>query len=138
MGFIHCRGTIIGIIFKTQDEYDEIWGPNSNIELNWEKKERINFFFYKEIQNSIDVYNAIGIVVTEKKRDWLRSHLRDIWTGHRNKMIRKRYYVENVIHGIFYCDISERLFNIHASVIGEKYQDFKPFVLNSYNSIICH
>lgn len=126
------------IILHSQNEYDEIWGPNSKIEVNWEKKERMNFFYYKEVQNSIDVYNAIGIVVTEKNRDWLMSHEITFWFGHRNKMIRKRYYTEKVIHCIFYCDITERLFNIHASVIEDKYEDFKPYILNSYNSIVCH
>ncbi|MFX0139474.1 MAG: hypothetical protein ACFFDN_37885 [Candidatus Hodarchaeota archaeon] len=126
------------IILHSQNEYDEIWGPNSKIEVNWEKKGRMDFFYYKEVQNSIDVYNAIGIVVTEKNRDWLLSHEITFWFGHRNKMIRKWYYTEKAIHCIFYCDITERLFNIHTSVIEDKYEEFKPYILNSYNSIVCH
>ena len=127
------------IILNSQNDYDEIWGPNSIMELNWEKKERLNLFFYKEIQHSIDVYNSIGIIVTEKKNDWLRGgHEFLYWFGHRRKMIRKRFYVEKFIHGIFYCDVSERLFNLHVSVIEEKYENFKSFVLKSYTTFICH
>jgi len=126
------------IILNSQNDYDEIWGPNSKMELTWEKKGRSDLFYYKEVQNSIDVYNAIGIVVTEKKKDWLRSHEFTYWIGHRNKMIRKRYYNEKVIHGIFYCEISERVFNIHTSIIGEMFENFKPYVLKSYSTIICH
>ena len=126
------------IILHSGQDHDEIWGPESKIEVNWEKKDRLNFFYYKEVQNSIDVYNAIGLVVTEKSRDWLLSHEITFWYGRRNKMIRKRFYHENAIHCIFYCDITERLFNIHTSIIGDKYEVYKPFILNSYNSIICH
>ena len=126
------------IILNSQNDYDEIWGPESKIEISWEKKDRINLFYYKEVQNSIDIYNAIGLVVTEKNRDWLLSHEITFWLGHRTKMIRKRLYHENGIHCIFYCDVSERLFNIHTSVIGNKYEIFKPYILNSYNSVICH
>jgi len=126
------------IILHSQNEYDEIWGPESKMEVSWEKKDRMNLFYYKEVQNSIDVYNAIGIVVTEKNRDWLMSHEITFWVGHRNKMIRKRLYHENGIHCVFYCDITERLFNIHTVVIGDKYENYKPYILKSYNSIICH
>ena len=126
------------ITFHSQNEYDEIWGPNSKMEVIWEKKDRMNFFYYKEVQNSIDVYNAIGLVVTEKNRNWLMSHEISFWYGHRNKMIRKRFYLEKAIHCIFYCDITERLFNIHTSMISEMYENSKSDILNSYNSIICH
>ena len=128
-GFIH---------FHTQNEFDEIWGPNSKLEINWENKDRLNLFYYKEVQNSIDIYNAIGLVVTQKQQDWLMSHEFTIWFGNRKRMIRKRFYVERAIHGIFYCDSSERLFNIHAIVIDQLYDNFKPYILSCFNSIICH
>ncbi|MEE9376790.1 MAG: hypothetical protein V3V33_02000 [Candidatus Lokiarchaeia archaeon] len=131
-------GNIGSIILHTQNEYDEIWGPESKMDVSWEKKDRMNFFYYKEVQNSIDVYNAIGVVVTEKNRDWLMSHEITFWEGHRNKMIRKRLYHENGLHCVFYCDITERLFNVHTVVIGDKYENYKPYILKSYNSIICH
>jgi hypothetical protein len=126
------------IILHSRNEYDEIWGPLSKMEIYWEKKSRINLFYYKEVQNSIDLYNAIGLVVTDKNRDWLLSHEITFWSGHRTKMIRKRLYHEKAIHCIFYCDVSERLFNIHTSVIGDEYESFKPYILKSYNSIVCH
>ena len=126
------------IILNSKNDYDEIWGSESTMEISWEKKDRMNLLYYKEVQNSIDVYNAIGLVVTEKSRDWLMSHEITFWYGHRNKMIRKRFYHERGIHCIFYCDIKERLFNLHTSIIGELFDNYKPFILNSYNSILCH
>ena len=90
------------------------------------------------MESSIETYNAIGIVVTKKERDWLMSHEFTTWFGQRRKMIRKRYYIEKVIHSIFFCEISERLINIHTSVIESMYDNFKPSLLKTFNSIECH
>lgn len=126
------------IIMHSQNDYDEIWGPNTKLEIKWEKRERMNLFYYKEVEKSIETYNAIGIVVTKKERDWLMSHEFTFWFGQRRKMIRKRYYVEKVVHGIFYCEITERLFSIHTSIIESMYEKYKPYVIKSYNSVECH
>lgn len=126
------------ITLLSQNDYDEIWGPDARLEIKWEKKDRTDLFYYKEVESSIEVYNAIGIVVTKKERDWLMSHEFTFWFGQRRKMIRKRYYVERVIHGIFYCEISERLLNVHTSIIEGKYENYQPQIIKSYNSIECH
>ena len=98
----------------------------------------MNLLYYKEVQNSIDIYNAIGVVVTKKEQDWLMSHEQTIWFGQRRKMMRKRYYVEKTIHVIFYCDISERIFNAHAIIIGKLYENFESFILKAFHSMVCH
>ena len=126
------------IIMHSQNDYDEIWGPNTKLEIKWEKRERMNLFYYKEVEKSIETYNAIGIVVTKKERDWLMGHEFTLWFGQRRKMMRKRYYVEKVMHGLFYCDITNRLFNINTSIIESKYESFKPFILKMFKTIICH
>lgn len=126
------------ILLHSQNEYDEIWGPDSKIEIAWEKRDRLNLFYYKEVESSIDVYNAIGLVVTKKEKDWLMGHEFTTWYGQRRKMMRKRYYVERVIHGIFYCDITERLINFHTSIIESMFESFKPYILKSYTTINCH
>ena len=128
-----------GIIrFQSKNNYDEIWGSNAKMEIEWHKIERIKFLHSKEVQISIDVYNAIKVVVTRKENSWINSHEYTYWTGGRNQLLRKRYYPENHIHGVFYCDISMRLFNLHTVVIRTHYVGFKPFILEAYNSLICH
>ena len=127
-----------GIVFHTQNDFDEAWGANGKMEVTWTKKGRLEFFHAKEVQNSIDVYNAIRIVVTDKNRIWMRSHEFTYWFGSRSKMIRKRYYPENVIHAVFYCDMTERHFDIHVGIIKKHYEGFKPYILEMFNSIICH
>ncbi|MBD3215288.1 MAG: hypothetical protein GF311_21955 [Candidatus Lokiarchaeota archaeon] len=126
------------IILHSNNEYDEYWKANAKMEINWESKERENFMHYDAVQKSIDVYNAINMVVTEKNNDWLNSHEYTWWFGNRRKMIRKHYYAEKAIHGLFYCDISERLFSFHTGIIDELYENFEPYVLECYKSIVCH
>ena len=126
------------ISLHTASKYDEVWGPNGKMDISWEKLDRGSFLHAKEVQKSIDQYNSIQIVVTQKEQVWLRSHELTIWYGSRSKMIRKHFYRENSIHGIFYCDITERLFNIHTAIILEHYEGFKPYIIDAYNSIESH
>jgi hypothetical protein len=126
------------ITLHTGNKYDEIWGANGKMEISWEKMTRPDFLHSKEVQNSIDQYNAIKMVITNKEQVWLRSHELTIWYGNRTKMMRKRFYREASIHGVFFCDVTERLFNIHTAIILEHYKGFKTFILDAYNSIECH
>ncbi len=129
------KGTIF---FNSYNEFDEIYGSNAKIEINISEKERLDFYHPKEVQESINLYNAINVVVTKKERTWLNSHEFTYWFGNRRKMIRKRYYQENHIHGLFYCELTGRQFDIHAVVVKDHYEGFKPFLLEAYNSINCH
>ena len=84
------------------------------------------------------MFNAINVVVTKKENTWLMSHEFTYFFGQRRKMVRKRYYAENIIHGVFYCDMSERQFNLSAYIIRNHYEAFKPFILECFNSVNCH
>ncbi len=129
------KGTIK---FQDQNMYDEIWGSNVKIDLTWQKKDRNTYFQGREVQESINMYNSINVVVTEKQQGWMRSHEFTYWLGDRTKMIQKRYYPENYICGVFFCEQSERLFTIVASVIRKHYEGYKPYILELFNSIVCH
>ena len=126
------------LLFHSQNNYDENWGANAKLELSWEQLEREKFFHAKEVQRTIDMYNSVQMVVNKKENTWINSHEFTIWFGNRRKFIRKSYYVEKAIHGIFYCDMTERLFNVHGNVIDAHYEGFKPYLLNAFSSIICH
>jgi len=126
------------ITLHSTNNYDEIWGANAKLEISCERKKRTESFHAKEVQNSIDMYNSIEVVVTSKEQIWVRSHECTIWYGTRTKMIRKHFYREGVIHAVIYCDVSERQFNIHTGIVAEHYKGFKPFIVDAYNAIICH
>lgn len=126
------------LIMHSHNDYDEFWGANAKLNIDWQKKIRGSFFFSKEVQRSIDTYNAIGMVVLSKENTWHLSHEFTYWYGRRTKMLHKRFYPAKSIHGIFYCDMTERLFNIHTEIIDKFYDNFKPFIEKSYISFICH
>jgi hypothetical protein len=126
------------ITFHSQNNYDEYYGSNAKMEISWEKRSRNTFYYGKEVQKSIELYNSLNFVITQKEDNWLLSHEFTSWFGQRTKMIRKRYYRENCIHGIFYCDITERLINIHVNIIDKHYENFKPFIIKSLTAIVCH
>ena len=126
------------VSFHSQNDYDEIYGSNAKMEIAWEKKDRIRFFHGKEVQNSIELYSSVGFAIIKKESDWLLSHEFVTWFGQRTKMMRKRYYREKCIHGIFYCDVTERLINIHVNVIDKHFDNFKPFIIKSLSTFICH
>jgi hypothetical protein len=126
------------VILHSQDEYDEYWGSNAKMQINWEEKDRSTFYYAKEVQKSIGIYNAIGVVVSLKEATWHLSHEFTFWYGERTKILHKRFYKEKCLHGIFYCDISNRLFNIHTDVIDNYFENFKQYLLKSYKTITCH
>jgi hypothetical protein len=126
------------ITLHSQNDYDEIYGSNAKLEISWEKKHRNTLHHGKEVQKSIELYNAIGFAIIKKESTWLLSHEFVSWFGQRTKMMRKRYYRENCIHGIFYCDITERLINFHYNVIDKHYENFKSFIVKSLTTIVCH
>ena len=126
------------ITLHSQNDYDEIYGSNAKMEISWERKHRNSLYYGKEVQKSIELYHAIGFAIVQKENTWLLSHEFVSWFGQRTKMMRKRYYREKCIHGIFYCDITERLINIHINIIDKFYENFKPFIVKSITTFICH
>ena len=126
------------ITLHSQNDYDEIYGSNAKMEISWEKKHRTSLYYGKEVEKSIELYSAIGFAITQRDNNWLLSHEFVSWFGQRTKMMRKRYYREKCIHGIFYCDITQRLINVHVNIIDKFYENFKPFIVKSLTTIICH
>ncbi|MFX1273446.1 MAG: hypothetical protein ACFFBP_16570 [Promethearchaeota archaeon] len=126
------------IILESQNIFDEFWGPIARMELNWENKDVNDFYHPREVQKNIDVYSGIQVAVTKKKNDWINSHNYTIWYGHRRKLIKTSYYEELSIHGIFYCDQSNKIYDLNAGVIKEHYEGFEPYILDAFNSIVCH
>lgn len=126
------------LVLHSQNDFDEIWGANAKFEIKWESIAIEQFYYAKEVQASIDTYSSIGLVITSKENTWLMSHEFTFWYGQRTKIMRKRYYQERCIHGVFYCNVSQRLFNLHTSIILKYYENFKPFIIKGYETILCH
>jgi len=126
------------ILFESSDEFDENWGKSVKIELSWFPKKREEYYHAREVQDSIETYNSINVVVTKKEHTWILSHEYTYWYGQRIKMIRKHYYPSIIIHGIYFCDITGRVVIIHFEVIRKYFENYEEFVIQMLKSIECH
>ena len=126
------------IMLHTTNIYDEMWGPAAKIEISWELLEIESFYHPKIVQKNIDAYTAVDVALTKKKNDWNNSHNYTLWYGTRRKLIKTSYFEELSIHGIFYCDITQRVIELYAGVLKDNYEGFEPYILDSFKSVICH
>jgi len=126
------------IFFESSDEFDEVWGKSVKIELSWEKKSRSEYYHAKEVQKSIDLYNSINVVASKKETIWHLSHELTYWFGEKMKLKRRKYYQSKILHGLFYCEITERFIEINFEVVSEYFPNYEPFLFEMMKSIECH
>jgi len=126
------------IILHSQNDFDEYWGANAKMELDWVKMEREDFYHPREVQKSIDIYNSINFNITQKKNDLLNSHNITWWRGQRSKRVGLTIYEEKCIHAVFYCEFSGRVINLHCGIINEYFGGFEPYILDAFKSLMCH
>ena len=125
--------------FKSVQVSDDVWGADSDITIEWKKLENPSHFHLGKIVNeSIQNYALINVVTTKKDRLWHLSHEMVIWYGNRQQMNRRRYFVSKVIHATFFCELTQRLFHIHANCLANAFKYYKEAILEFINSIQCH
>ncbi|MHA1561839.1 MAG: hypothetical protein ACTSPA_06895 [Promethearchaeota archaeon] len=124
--------------FKSVQISDEVWGADSDITIEWKKLEASHFHLGKIVNESIQNYALINVVTTKKERLWHLSHEMIIWYGSRQQMSRRRYFVSKVIHATFFCELTQRLFHIHANCLANAFNYYKTAIIEFINSIQCH
>ncbi|MHA1719301.1 MAG: hypothetical protein ACTSWX_11550 [Promethearchaeota archaeon] len=127
------------IEFKSVQISDEVWGPDSDITIEWKKLDDPSHYHLGRIVNeTIQNYALINVVTSKKERLWHLSHEMIIWYGNRQQMSRRRYFVSKVIHATFFCELTQRLFHIHANSLANSYDYYKDAIMDFINSIQCH
>ena len=126
------------IILHSQNDFDDYWGANAKMELDWIKKEREDFYHPREVQKSMDVYTSINYTITKKNNDLLNSHNVTWWRGQRRKRVVAKVYEEKCIHAVFFCEYSKRVINMHCGIINEYFGGFESYILDAFKSIECH
>ncbi len=125
--------------FKSVQISDEVWGADSDITIEWKKLENPSIFHLGKIVNeSIQNYALINVVTSKKERLWHLSHEMIIWYGSKQQMSRQRYFVSKVIHATFFCELTQRLFQIHAKCLANAYDYYKGPIIEFIKSIQCH
>ncbi|QEE16475.1 hypothetical protein DSAG12_02305 [Promethearchaeum syntrophicum] len=127
------------IEFKSVQISDDVWGADSDITIEWKKLEASHFHLGKIVNESIQNYALINVTTSKiEKSLWHLSHEMTIWYGNRQQMNRRRYFVSKVIHATFFCELTQRLFHIHANCLANAFDYYKEAILNFINSIQCH
>ncbi|MBN2157573.1 MAG: hypothetical protein JW776_16115 [Candidatus Lokiarchaeota archaeon] len=126
------------VIFESYNQMEEIFGPDAIIEVYWETIDRSIFHQGNRVQQSFDMYNAIEVNITKKETRWNRSHENSYWYGTRKQIIQKRFYTSKHIHCIVLCDLTDRVFEIHAKIIANLYPNYENLVQETIASLLCH
>jgi hypothetical protein len=126
------------VTFKSTSQYDEVWGSDVKFDVTWELADRMTYNHGKKVRETIKMFNAIDIVVIDKKTEWVRSHEFTYWYGQKKQIIQKRFYSTQIIHGVMLCDQSSRVFETHAVIITSLFTNYEQLILDSMRSLKCH
>jgi len=126
------------VTFQSTNSYDDIWGPDVKFEVSWEPVDRISYHHGKRVNQSIQMFNTLEIVVSKKQTEWIRSHEMTYWFGTRRQIIKKRFYPSNIIHSIIMCEQTNRVFELHAVIISAMNPNYENLILDAIKSINCH
>ncbi len=126
------------INFVSERAVDDIYGPECKVKINWIKTDPTQYHHGLKVKETIRMFSRINVVVTQKDTRWHLSHEMTYWQGTRQKMERGRYYQSAVIHAIVFCELTHRLFEIHAETYSKFAQNYRPIVMQFLESIQCH
>ncbi|GAB4331911.1 MAG: hypothetical protein Kow0069_39440 [Promethearchaeota archaeon] len=125
------------ITFVSQAEVDEYYGPEAELEVTWESMGAMSFRHGRALRDSIREHNAIDVVVESTERDWLNHHEFSMWFGSRRKFLHKRLYGISYVHGLFFCDQTQRYFQLQARIYAPAFESYKPHLVATIKSIRC-
>jgi hypothetical protein len=124
--------------FKSTKTVDEIWGSEAKVEVSWEQIDPTQYHHGLKVKDTIRSFSAIEVVATKKETYWHLSHEMTYWLGNRQQLLRKRHYPSNIIHAIMFCELSQRLFEVHAVVYSNFYAKYEKILLEMIFSLQCH
>ena len=84
------------------------------------------------------MYASIGVNAAKKENNWHQSHEMTIWYGNRQQIKKRRMYISKIIHALFYCDRTSRVFDIHIEILRKGYNDFEKITLDFIKAFHCH
>ncbi len=123
---------------KSYREFDESYGAEAKIYVEWETIPKENYHHGKTSRNKISDFSTLEWVISGKEDKWHLSHDLTTFYGKRQKMEKRRVFVEYMIHGLVYCDYKQLFYNINCTVIEKYYENYKNLFLDVINSFACH
>lgn len=126
------------ITFKCGRQVDDIFGPESRFFVSWETMPPIGYHHGKAVRDSIKQWSAVEVNVERRESGWVNHHEDAMWFGRRTKMQQKHMYAIGIIHGLFYCDVSQRYFEIHGETMFQYKDNYNTLIEAAFKSIQCH
>ncbi len=124
--------------FVSTREADEVWGPEAKIEINWEEIDPSQYHQGLKVKESIRMYGEIEVFASKKENKWHLSHEMTVWWGNRQQVKHRRFYPSKIIHGIVFCELTHRLFEIHAICLGNVFTKYEKAIMDIMDSLQCH
>ena len=124
-------------LFSTTDA-DEVWGPEAKIDINWEEIDPSQYHQGLKVKETIRMFSEIEVFASKKENKWHLSHEMTIWWGNRQQVKHRRFYTSKIMHGIVFCELTHRLFEIHAICLGNQFQKYEKTILDIIDSLQCH
>lgn len=126
------------ILFVSQREADEYYGPEAELEIMWEAMSAMSYRHGRAVRDSIRQHNAIDVTVEKSEQEWLGHHEFTMWWGRRQKYMHRRLYGIGYVHGLYYCEDSKRKFDLQARVHRSVFESYEPYLIEAMKSIECH
>ncbi|MHA1377657.1 MAG: hypothetical protein ACTSRG_04645 [Candidatus Helarchaeota archaeon] len=127
--------------FRSREIYDEIWGPYITITFSWVTYPMENFHSGDAIQDILNLFSKLNINLEERSdNNYINAHLFQYLIGSRFVLKKGITYNIKEIHGILYCEQSQREISIIVTVNDNQniFQNWKMPIFRILNSINFH
>ena len=124
--------------FFTVKTSDKFFGSDATLEISWEKVDPLSYHHGLKVKETIGNFSKIQVVVTKKETKWSHSHELTLWYGSRNQILKKRFFSSKITHGIMFCELTNRIFNIHGIFLGQKQKLYEKAIMDAIESLHCH
>ena len=124
--------------FHTGKSSDKFFGSDATLEFSWEKVDPLKYHHGLKVKETIRMFSAIQVVVGKKETKWSHSHELTLWYGTRQQILKKRFFSSRITHGIMFCELTNRVFDIHAIFLGQNRKLYEKAIMDAIDSFYCH
>ncbi len=124
--------------FHSSMKTDDLVGSDATMEISWEKVDPTKYHQGLKVKETIRMFSSINVIATKKESKWHLSHEFTYWHGNRQQFKNKRYFPTNIIHGILYCELTHRVFEVHTSCYSNVFPQYEQAALDVMFSLQCH
>ena len=124
--------------FHTIKSSDKFFGSDATLEISWEKVDPVKYHHGLKVKQTISMFSAIQVVINKKETKWSHSHELTLWYGSRNQILKKRFFSSKITHGIMFCELTSRIFEMHGIFLGQKRKLYEQAIMDAIDSFYCH